>query len=899
MGKLSNGMTYYIRENQKPENRAELRLAVKAGAMQEDEDQLGLAHFVEHMAFNGTKSFSKNEIVDYLEKVGTRFGPDLNAYTSFDETVYMLQVRTDDQEQFDKGMKILQEWASSISFDSTEIDKERGVVISEWRSGLSADERMFNQYLPVLYYQSRYASRLPIGKPEIINHASYDVVKRFYRDWYRPELMAIIVVGTINADTIEQQIKDLFGGIQPETLARKKESDVVPDHDATFIKVITDAEATNAEVQIYYKHDYQKIQTTLDYRTNLIHNLYNRMLGRRLSDLSKTMNPPFIFGFTAYRQDVGNLATYSSFAAAEPKDISRAFHALLEENQRVLQHGFTESELQREKANLLRTAEQNVLEEDKLESNRLIGRLVYHYLDDNPIPNAQQVMEMYQSMMPTIQLDEVNHLAKKWITDHNRVIILTGPEKDKDILPDSARLQAMLDVVGSRNMEPYLDVDLSAPLLEGAFPETPILGYQVNDDLGLHSWELSNGIQITAKPTDFKNDEILMSAYSPGGHSIYPDAMYPSARGTSSIVGNSGVGAYDAPGLEKKLTGIRVSVRPFIFERFEGFSGSSSVRDLETMMQLVYAYAVNYREDTVALGSYLKREKGMYSNLMADPQNWFFDRISRIISRNHPRRAFPAPESYDEVDMKEVMKVYFDRFKDLSDMDFFFVGNFDVENLKKLTSRYLGALPGGGRDDTWKDIGDRFPEGPIDSVFNRGTAPKTLVQLVYHGTDTYHPDTAYLLQSLIEVARIKLREELREEEGGVYGVSISGSQVNHPVEQYSIRISFNADPPRAQELVNSCMEVIETLKSEIDPDDIVKITETQRQSRIKDLKQNQFWMSSLINSWINKTDLTQAVALEMLEKRISSLQEDELKKAARKYFSDRELIRVMMHPEKT
>jgi len=389
-----------------------------------------------------------------------------------------------------------------------------------------------------------------------------------------------------------------------------------------------------------------------------------------------------------------------------------------------------------------------------------------------------------------------------------------------------------------------------------------------------------------------------MAAYSPGGSSLYPDDLFPSARSASNIVGTSGVGTYNAAALEKKLTGIRASASPFIFERYEGINGSSAVKDKETMMQLIYSYLVNYREDTVALSSFLKRDKATLANLLSNPQVWFSNKINLVTSSYNSRRGIPTLESYDHIHMNDIMKIYRDRFGDLSDMDFFFIGNFNPDTLQLLTSRYLGALPGKGRKETWKDIGDRYPAGRIDSTFYRGEAPKSLVQYIFHGLDKFNPDTAYLLQSLIDVARIKLREELREEEGGVYGVAIGGGQSKYPVEQYSIRISYNVDPPRTEELDDACLAVVRKLKTEIDPADIVKITEAQRQGRIKDLQQNQFWMNAFVNGWMNGTDVAQATQLSTLEKRIATLSPEVLMKAARKYFNEKDLISLVMYPEK-
>lgn len=899
-GVLPNGMTYYIMVNHKPENRAEFRLAVKAGSMQEDEDQLGLAHFVEHMAFNGTQNFSKNELVNYLERVGSRFGPDLNAYTSFDETVYMLQVRTDDQDQFQNGLLILRDWADGLSFEEEEIDKERGVVISEWRTGLSAQQRMRNEYLPVLYYNSRYAKRLPIGEPEIVKNAHYDVVRRFYKDWYRPELMAILVVGAVEPDMVEQKIRDLFGGIKAKSPARQKESDAVPPHQHTFVKVLTDPEATGTNVQVIYNHKFEKDNTIAGYRQRLVESLYNRMLGTRLADLSKKADPPFLFAYTGYSESVGDLATYSSYAASGAKDVLRAYKTLLEENQRVLQHGFTQEELERQKAEIMVAAETAVKEADKMESSRHIQRLVYHFLESNPVPDARQHLAIYRELMSGITAAEVSALAKKWITDQNRVILITAPEKERDLLPDSTTLISIMDEVSRMPMEPYAETDLSAPILAGDFPEQPVDQFMHNKELDMYSWVLANGIKVYARPTTFKNDEILMYAYSPGGTSLYGDDQYQAARNAASIIGSSGVGQYDDAALRKKLAGSRVRVSPFLFERYEGLSGSSSVKDQELMMQLTYAYLNHFRRDTAIFSAWMQSEQTRLEHLMANPQNWFVDQMNRIMTNNHPRRVFPSLDDYKNLKLDDILKIYAERFGDVSDMEFFFVGSFNTDSLKSLTGKYLGALPAGGRREIPKDIVIQYPETRIDTIFNKGAAPKSQVQLNYHGNLPWHPDTAYVLQSLIEVARIKLREALREDDSGVYGVSVSGGASKHPNERYQISISFNSEPERTQELIQSAMQVIERMKQEIDPDDIVKITEAQRQSRIKALEQNQFWMNAMITAWMDESDdWADYVLPERLERRIALLSPELLRSVARRYFNDGKLVSLVLYPERS
>lgn len=896
-GVLPNGLTYYIRVNGKPENRAELRLALQAGAMQEEDDQRGLAHFIEHMAFNGSAHFSKNDLVNYLEKAGSRFGPDLNAYTSFDETVYMLQVRTDVASQLDTGLLILRDWARGISFLPEEIDKERGVVVSEWRSRLGAEQRMQQAYLPFLYYKSRYAERLPIGDTSILRHAPYETIRRFYADWYRPDLMAIFVVGAIDPDQMEARIRADFGALAPAAPERPKAPAVVIPHPQTFIRVLTDPEATQTRLQIICKHPKTNTVSVLDYRQRLVETLATRMFSKRLSDLAQAPNPPFAAAYSSFGNDVGDLASFTCMAMTEASGARRAFSALLSENRRCQLYGFTEGELSREKAVVWRQAEQAMREADKNESSRIVRRMIGHFLNQIPMPSEHQHFAMYASMLPTITVAEVSAAMRRMITDQNRLILLTASAKDAALLPDSAALMQLVQDALNQTPAPYEDVDLSAPIVSGVFKAVAVTEVRQDTATGIYRWTLANGVCVEAKPTVFKNDEILMNAYSPGGHSLVQDSLYPAASMAASVVAASGLGEYKATSLAKKLAGKRVSVRPGIFERYETLSGSSAATDLELLLQLVYGYVVKFRRDTAALANQIAQDKMLLLRAADDPQAWFGDRLARIKSAHHPRRGFPDSVFFQQVTLDRVMRVYADRFGDLSDMTFFFVGNFDPDSLRYLTARYLGALPGKGRTESGRDIGVRFPEGIVDSTYYKGQAPRANVSLTFHGDVLYHPDSAYLLSSLVDIARIKLREELREEEGGVYGVGISGSLVKDPVPGYEIDVAFNADPPMASGLAQSALNVLRKLKANIDLVDIRKVTEIQRQGRKRDLQQNSYWMSAMISSYLYAVPMAGYVDNGAFENRIEMLTPQRLQSAARKYFDESEFIRLLMYPE--
>ena len=897
-GKLSNGLTYYIQKNAKPENRAELRLAVNAGSILEDDDQKGLAHFVEHMAFNGTENFEKSELVDYLESVGTRFGPDLNAYTSFDETVYMLQVRTDSTELFDKGLLILKDWAGGVTFDHEEIDKERGVVESEWRSRLSPDQRMQNKTFPVLYQGSQYAERLPIGDPEIIRNADYEVFKRFYRDWYRPDLQAVVVVGDIDVAEVEAKIKSMFGELKPRLNPRERTQFNVPRHPETLVSVASDKEASFTNVSLVYKQDKIKTETLDDYRNSLVRFLFNDMLNARLEELSKSPDPPYMYGYTFYSGDVGDIDAYRSFAMVPEGKAKAALTALITENKRVLMHGFTEGEMERAKSRMMERAEKGYKEMDKTESGRIVMRYVYKYLDDNPTPSPKQTLDMYSRYLPTIQLSEVNALPSQWIRDDSRVVTVTGPLKADKPLPQKSEIMTMLSELDNVAPEPYVDDVASEPFFTETLSAQGVSAMDAFDNVDVDYMELDNGVEVYMKKTDFKNDEILMSATSPGGTSLYGDDEYFDAQQATRIISEAGIGNFSSTQLDKMMAGKTVSVNPYIGTLSEGMNGSSSPDDMEIMFQMIYKYFQAPRMDEEAFTSYVTKQKGIYANLMSNPNFYFSDYVSKLKYGNHPRAGFATVEDWEGMDYKRAMDFYKDRFADASDFTFFFVGNYDEAKIKSYIQTYLGNLPSINREETWKDTGMKPVKGGINGRVANGIAPKTNVQLYFHGDYDYSDDNNYVMNSMIAYLRIKLREALREDMGGVYGVRLSGGGSKKPREQYSITVSFNADPPMADTLIQAAKQVIATAIAEgPSEEDMQKVKETQRQNRIKDLEQNRFWQRQISREVDNDKNFDN-ILLESLEARISGLTADQIQGAIGKYFNYENFMEIVMEPEK-
>ena len=696
-GTLPNGIRYYIRENRRPEQRAELRLVVNAGSVLESNDQRGLAHFVEHMAFNGTRRFDKQELVNIVERMGMRFGPHLNAYTSFDETVYQLQVPTDDIQILVTAFTILEDWGSGITMDTTEIRKERGVVIEEWRLGQGAETRMERREIPVLFRGSRYAERLPIGDPRVLESFDPATLRRYYTDWYRPDLMAVVAVGDFNRKDIETLLHSTVGRIPraPATPARAEFP--VPDHDSTFIVVSTDPEATSSEVLVYYKQPERSQRTLRDYRRALVEHLYNRMLNDRLAEITRRQNSPFISAFSGQGSVVRTKEVYLLGAVVADGGIERGLEAVLAEAERVDRHGFTASELDRARATLLRSLERAYAERDKTNSGVYVSEYVQHFLDEEPYPGIASEYAMAQAFLPGIALAEVNRLASEWITDRNRVIVARAPQKAGVPVPTEASLAAVFARAKQGPVAAYVDSTGASPLFGARPAPAPIVAQRSDTALGTREWTFANGVRVIAKPTDFKADEILFTAYSPGGASLAPTADFLTASVAATLVQIGGVGAFNQTELRKKLAGVAASASPYINRDQEGVRGSAAPRDLETALQLVNLLFTAPRMDTSAYAAFLSQVRGVLENRGASPEAAFEDTIQVTLAQHDPRARPITVERLKELSLPTAMRFYRERFGDASDFTFVFVGNITADSLKPYVERYLASLPSTGR----------------------------------------------------------------------------------------------------------------------------------------------------------------------------------------------------------
>ena len=897
-GILDNGMHYFIKKNSKPENRVELRLAVKAGSILEDDDQKGLAHFIEHMQFNGSEHFSKNELINYLEKVGTQFGPDLNAYTGFDETVYMLQVRTDAENQLDTGLLVIYDWAGKASFDPEEIDKERGVVISEWRTGLSPDQRMRNKYLPVMLKGSRYAERLPIGDPDIVKNADYETIKRFYHDWYRPDLMAVIVVGDIDVDKMENKIKSMFSNINNPEKERKRTEYSVPPQKGTEVVVVSDKEAPFTTVQMMNKLPHIETKTKADLLGSIERRLFNMMFNARLDEIRNSPNPPFTFSYTGYGSNIGDIDSYISYAMVPEGKAIDAIKTFTKENMKVLKFGFTKSEFDRQKKNLLKNAERAFKEKDKTDSRNYASSAIYYFLNNNPLLSEEQYYNFVKLYLNNIKLADVNSLAKKWITDDNRVIIVTGPDKENVKLPAKEDILNAIKNTKAENVKAYVDNVSKKPLFDKKLSPVSIVDTKNFDDYGIKKIVLANGIEVYLKKTDFKNNEVSFTAYSPGGTSLYDDQDYNDAKWASRVINQMGISDFSNTQLDKLLTGKQISVQPSISSLYENIRGNASIDDIETMFQMINLYFTAPRKDLNAFKSFVTRNAGLYGNLLKNPQYYFINESNKIKFNNNPRSGgFPTAKEINSLDLDKLFKIYKERFSDAGDFKFFFVGNFDENKITELVQKYLGNLPSTGRKEKGIDRNADLQNGKINKTLYYGEAPKTYVDITFHGGFDWNKDNEYVLISMVDVLKIKLRESLREDKGGVYGVRVYGFASNEPKEDYVVNISFNSDPDNTQNLIDAAFEVIDKLQTEGPDDEVMtKVTETQRQSKIKNLKENRYWLNKMRSIVQDNLDFSE-IKLETLEKRISKLTKNDIKQAAIKYLDKDNMIQIEMYPE--
>jgi zinc protease len=897
IGTLPNGLRYYIRQNPKPEKRAELRLAVKAGSILEDNDQLGLAHFLEHTGFNGTTNFKKNELVSYLQSIGVRFGADLNASTGFDETVYMLPIPTDSAHIVNKAFQILEDWAHGQIFDPTEVANERGIVLEEWRGRKGAGDRMVQKWLPIALKGSRYATRLPIGTQESIQGATPEKLRRFYQDWYRPDQMAVIAVGDFDPKRMEALIKQHFSGIARRPNPRARPAAGVPDNTAPLVAIATDPEATSSSVNLTFKLPVEETKTVGDYRRDLAQRLYLSMLNNRFYEITQKPDAPFTSaGASKGRFFAGQKDAFTLYAGARDGALDKATEAILTEARRVDQFGFLESELSRAKQNLLRAYERAHAERNNTMSGAFVGEYLGNFLSGEAIPGIEYEYTLTQQLLPTIALNEVNALARSWITDENRVILVQAPEKPGVKVPSETELLALFDRAAKATVTAYTESVSEEPLIERLPPAGRVVSERAIASVGITEWRLSNGARVLLKPTDFKADEIQFSAYSVGGNSLVPNADYLSATMASTIVRLGGIGRFNQVDLGKKLTGKVVSVLPNIGLTGEGMTGNASPKDLETLLQLVHLNFTSPRLDSTAFAAYKNRITPALTNRGSDPNQVFFDTVNVTMAQNHFRSRPLSVSLLNEVKPDRALAIYKDRFADAGDFTFLFVGNVDPAVLKPLAERYLATLPAAGRKENWKDIGMSAPRGVVEKTVRKGSEPKAMTIMLFTGPFQYSPENRFALRVLTDLLQIKLIETLREQLGGTYSPDAGGGGSRIPRAEYSISIQYGSAPENVEKLAQTVLALVDSLKTKGPlPADVEKVREQLVRTREVDLKTNGFWTGNIAGRDQAGEDLGGLLAPydEMIRKLTPAL----IQQAARQYLDTKNFAKFVLLPE--
>lgn len=894
IGTLDNGLRYYVRRNGRPENRAELRLVVNAGSVLEDEDQRGLAHFVEHMAFNGTENFPRLEIVSFMESIGMRFGPSVNAFTSFDETVYMLQVPTDDAAVIDRALLILEDWAHRVTFDPEEVDRERGVVIEEWRGRRGAAARLQDQQIPVLLEGSQYATRLPIGTTDVLESFTRDRLVQFYRDWYRPDLMAVIAVGDFDPEDLEARIRAQFAGVPPAADPEPREPHGVPQRDDPAFLILTDPEQTATQVRADSIGPPRDMSTIGGYRESIVENLFTGMLSARFDEIVREPDAPFLAAGAGRSGVVRTAEAQSLVAVVREGEVARGLEALFVEAARAARFGFTDVELERQKLIVARSLERAVAERDTQASSIYAAEYSRHFLEDEPIPGIVYERALYERFLPDITLDEIDALARRWSPPESRIVMVTAPEKDGTAMPTAEELAAVIADAPEKATEPWTEEAVDGELMADAPAAGAITEERTLEAVGITEWRLSNGALVVLMPTPFKQDQVVFRAFSEGGSSLAPDERFIPADTAAQVVAAGGVGPFSSLELTRRLAGVVASVTPSIGTYEEGLNGFGSPKDLETLFQLIHLRFTQPRADEVIFGVMQAQTREALANQAASPEYVFSREINEVLTQGHPRGRLMTPALVDEMDLDASMAFYRERFADASDFTFVFVGAFDPAAIRPLVERYLASLPSLDRDETWRDIGLRTPRGVIERTVERGLEPRSLSRLIVPGDFEYDQENRTAIRAMGLVLQTRLRNVLREDLGGTYSVGVNVTYSRIPEPEYRVTIGFGSAPERAAELQDRVLAEVERFRTEGPTErEVNDVRESMLREFETGTQENGYLLTQIVGRYRNDESVE---AFFDIDETYRTLSADDIRGAAERYLDLSNLIRATLLP---
>jgi zinc protease len=898
-GVLPNGIRWFVKKNGKPETRVSLRLAVPVGSTSEADDQQGLAHFTEHMNFNGSAHFKDaDDLVGYLRAIGLRFGADANAYTSFDETVYMLDVPTDKDSLLSTGLDALSDFAGRAKMSDKEIDKERGVVMEEWRLGRGADERMQRVQFPVIFHDSRYAVRLPIGKPEVIQGAPYARLRAFYQEWYRPEWMAVIAIGDVDPDKMERMIRDHFSDLPKRADVREVPRYDVPGHAQTLVCVVADKEATSSSVAILSKRPRRPETSVGVSRDGLKADLFSAMLNARFDEIAHRANPPFLNSFAGNFQFTRGTSLYFVQAAVKDGQQAKGLEALLEETARVRAHGFLAGELERAKRERVAQLQRAYAEREKTESRSLAASMVGSYLNGEPETGIEAGTQLAQALLPGITLAEVNALADSLISTNNRVVLADGPEKAGVPLPTEADVRGILDRMASAQPAAWVDKSAGQSLMAKLPTPGKVVSKRVIDELGVTVVKFGNGVEAWLKPTDFKADEIQFSSYARGGLSLADSASYVGAWMSPFIVDDNGVGGFKNTELTKMLAGKIINVTPFANAYLHGVAGSARPEDLETALQILHLGFVKPTEDPAAFAALQAQFNAFLANRANSPDQVFADSATAVNTGGFYLSRVPTAQQAGAVTLQGALDFYKKRFANAADFTFFFAGTFQPDSLVPLLARYLGSLPSTGkRTSMYAARGPRFPDGITKVEVKKGVEPKGSVRITFFTHESIEELDQHRANTAASILTDHLRSSLRELLGGTYSVS-ARFQHQVPLNGYStMTVAFGCDPTRADTLIAATLAEIKKLAADgPSATDLSKEQEVQRRELETSLKQNGFWTGALQISNVLGWDPKR---IAKRKERIDLLTTDNLHDTYKKYFPTDHYSVVRLAPEIT
>jgi len=897
IGVLPNGLKYYIKYNAKPEHKVELRLAVNAGSILEDNDQLGLAHFMEHMNFNGLKHFPGNELVHYLQSIGVGFGNDLNAYTGFDQTVYMLPFPSDDPEKIDKSFNVIADWAQGSLLTNEEIDKERGVILSESRLGKGADDRMMKIWLPLMLNGSKYADRLPIGKDSIIEKFDYSVLRRFYNNWYRPNLQAVIVVGDMPVDEAEKLIKEKFGDMKnPVPEPKRQELFEVKPFTQSQAVVVSDPEADMTYINILGSSYNKKPSVTeADYLNDVIKQLFSTMISSRLDELVSSANPPFMYAYSYIGGWARGYESFNAGALCSPDGIQKAIQALVTECLRVKKFGFIEQELERAKAAVLSQYEKQYNEREKTESGKLVWEYVNNYLEQEPIPGIEWEYNFVKNHINNIKLKDFDGIRNKINFDDKYFSYVTTKTSDK--LPSNAEYKKWIDESFKISITPYQEKKIASTLLNKDPQPGKVVNTVKNEKLGTTTYTLSNGAVVCLKPTDFKNDEILFKGSKFGGYSAYTGKDYQSAQYCNNVTEEMGYGAFSKTDLEKFLSGKVVKVTPVVDDYTEYISGNSSVKDLETMFQLIYLKCTEPRKDMDAFGSFITRSKQELELLKQNPENLFADTLYNTLYQGNPRaHQIDSPEDYDKISVDNAMAFYKDRIGNPAGMYYTFVGTFNEETIKPLIEKYIGGIPAGTSKAEYKSLGMNIKPGNTSFTLHRGKEQKAMLIHYFSADIPYNADDNFKLAQLNGIVNNRIIDTIREKMGAIYGGGCGGSIKKYPKEEYLVQSYFPCSPENINKVDEAFMKLIEGTKipGSITEKDWERVRQPAIETYKVNIKKNNFWLNNLQSAYLTGTDPERIITVE---KRLNDITPAQLEETARKFYTKQNIFKGYWLPE--